>query len=152
MTHLVTVLVSRSNRVRGNPLPIFSINKRLKKEKRRGNVSSVTGILRRRKVSPMANDELIIEGGEEGPIKGTVIDSGWQLFKACFPPEMPPEQINAWRNCFFLGAQHMLSSVIVILDPEKEATEADLVKLDSIVGEMNDFEETLRAAAAANPH
>ena len=54
-------------------------------------------------------------------------------------PNAPQIQIDEMRNAFFAGAQHLFASIMGILDPEAEVTEADLKRMDAIAGELQNF-------------
>jgi len=72
---------------------------------------------------------------------GRLIEAGWASYRyLVLPPTAPPVQIDECRMAFMAGAQHLFSSIIVILDPgDTEPTEADLKKMDLINAELRAF-------------
>src|SRR4029077_20806120 len=72
--------------------------------------------------------------------QGLLIEAGWQTLKMMsVPPNAPQIQIDEMRNAFFAGGQHIFSSIITILDPEEEVTEADIRRMDAIEKELQNF-------------
>jgi hypothetical protein len=45
--------------------------------------------------------------------------------------------VQSWH--FFAGAQHLFSSIVTILDPGEEPTDADIHKMDLIDRELQKF-------------
>jgi hypothetical protein len=71
---------------------------------------------------------------------GKLIEAGWLALKAMWlDPESPPEQVNELRQAFFAGAQHLFGSIMGILDPGEEPTDADLKRMDLISAELDAF-------------
>jgi hypothetical protein len=73
--------------------------------------------------------------------EGRLIESGWVgLQLAAVPENAPPIQIREMRMAFMAGAQHLFSSIMVVLEPgDHEATEADLKRMDLIAAELDAF-------------
>jgi hypothetical protein len=72
--------------------------------------------------------------------KGLLIEAGWQALKAVWlHPDSPPEQVDQARQAFFAGAQHLFGSIMGILDPGEEPTEADYKRMDLISAELDAF-------------
>jgi hypothetical protein len=72
--------------------------------------------------------------------KGLLIEAGWVSLRASvIPPDAPEDQLREMRMAFFAGAQHLFGSIMTVLDPESEPTEADLKRMDNINNELNDF-------------
>lgn len=72
--------------------------------------------------------------------KGRLIEAGWiGLRIAAIPLDSPPIQIEEMRNAFFAGAQHLFASIMSILDPGEEPTDADLARMDLIDKELRAF-------------
>jgi biotin synthase-like enzyme len=80
--------------------------------------------------------------------KGQIIEAGFAGLRAmAIPVDAPQEQIEDMRMAFFAGAQYLFSSILTMLDPEEEPTEADLEMMSNIHEEMERFgkEYELRA-------
>lgn len=81
--------------------------------------------------------------------KGQMIEVGWlALRKVWLHPESPPAQVRDCRWAFFAGAQHLLASIMVTLDPESEPTEADMRRMSLIHEELRRFEVEMKAELA----
>lgn len=72
--------------------------------------------------------------------KGKLIEAGWVgLRLACDLHDAPADQLQEMRQAFFAGAQHLFSSIMTILDPGSEPTDADLKRMDLIDQELRAF-------------
>lgn len=72
--------------------------------------------------------------------KGKLIEAGWIALRlAALPADAPPIQLEEMRNAFFAGAQHLFGSIMDILDPGEEPTDADLRRMDLIDRELKAF-------------
>lgn len=72
--------------------------------------------------------------------KGLLIEAGWiGLRIACIPPDASELQLDEMRGAFFAGAQHLFSSMMSILDEDREPTENDLRRMDLIDKELRAF-------------
>jgi len=72
----------------------------------------------------------------------TPIEDMWQSFsKEVMPPDVSQTQLREMRKAFFSGAAGLFTYIINILEPGKEATEKDLIMMDDISNELNDFIE-----------
>lgn len=71
---------------------------------------------------------------------GLLIEAGWTALRAAaIPKDAPALQLEEMRNSFFAGAQHLFSSIMTILDPGTEPTDADLGRMALIQDELNRF-------------
>ncbi|WP_028164142.1 hypothetical protein [Bradyrhizobium elkanii] len=71
---------------------------------------------------------------------GLLIEAGWVgLRLAVLHPNAPKDQLDEMRMAFFAGAQHLFSSIMVIMDSDREPTPADLHKMDLIDQELRKF-------------
>lgn len=71
---------------------------------------------------------------------GQLIEQGWlSLRLVAVPPDAPQVQIDEMRQAFFAGAQHLFSSIMGILDPGSEPTDADMRRMDLIQSELDAF-------------
>lgn len=76
--------------------------------------------------------------------QGRLIEAGWVILRAmAVPPDAPEVQINEMRYAFMAGAQHLFSSIISILEPGEEPTDADLRRLDLIHNELEAFRKQM---------
>lgn len=72
--------------------------------------------------------------------EGKLIEAGFAAFLAVsfqgVPDGMQRDQL---RMAFFGGAQHLWGTIMNVLDPGMEPTDADLKKMDLIQREMDEF-------------
>jgi hypothetical protein len=72
--------------------------------------------------------------------EGKIIEAGFVGYrKFVLPPDAPQIQIDETRWAFFAGAQHLFSSIMSIMDPDKEPTDNDMRRMDQINAELNKF-------------
>jgi hypothetical protein len=72
--------------------------------------------------------------------KGLLIEAGWMSFRASvISTDAPEDQLREMRLSFFAGAQHLFGSIMTVLDPDSEPTEADLKRMENINNELNHF-------------
>ena len=50
-----------------------------------------------------------------------------------------PEQLHEMRLAFFAGAQHLFASIMSVLDPGSEPTDADMERMSNIDTELRAF-------------
>jgi hypothetical protein len=78
--------------------------------------------------------------------EGKLIEAGWiTLLLTLIPPTANKEQINAMKLAFYLGCQHLYSSLVTGLDEDKEPTEEDMKKMELIHKELDVFDKELKA-------
>ncbi len=71
---------------------------------------------------------------------GKIIESGWVGFHlAAIPLGEPAIQLEEMRGAFFAGAHHLFCSMMAIMEPEEEPTEADLRRMSLINDELQSF-------------
>lgn len=76
--------------------------------------------------------------------QGRLIEAGWIGLRAmAVPPDAPEVQVNEMRYAFMAGAQHLFASIMGILDPGEEPTDADLRRLDLIHNELEAFRKEM---------
>jgi hypothetical protein len=76
---------------------------------------------------------------------GRLIEAGWVALRIqAIPHNAPAVQLQEMRMAFMAGAQHLFGSILSILDPGLEETEADLSRMDLIHKELAAFEQELR--------
>jgi len=72
--------------------------------------------------------------------KGLLIEAGWVGYRlAVISPNAPPIQLDECKLAFFAGALHLFHSLMTIMDPGEEPTEADVNKMDLIDKELQKF-------------
>jgi hypothetical protein len=72
--------------------------------------------------------------------KGKIIEAGWLSYRIVVVPDDAPEiQIEESRRAFFAGAQHLFGSIMQMLEPDAEPTEADLRRMSSINDELDAY-------------
>jgi hypothetical protein len=81
--------------------------------------------------------------------EGLLIESGWVGYRLhVMSPDAPPLQLDECRMAFMAGAQHLFSSIMNILEPDAEPTDADLRKMDLIDRELRKFAQEFALKAA----
>jgi hypothetical protein len=76
--------------------------------------------------------------------RGKLIEAGWASLRVMsLPPDAPEVQIREMRYAFMAGAQHLFASIMVILDPGEEPTDADMRRMDLIQRELDAFRKEL---------
>lgn len=85
--------------------------------------------------------------------KGKLIEAGWiGLRLALNLEDAPKEQLEEMKKAFFAGAQHLFSSIMTILDEDKEPTEADMRRMSQISDELETFGKQLKEELWGKPH
>src|SRR4051812_2230018 len=70
---------------------------------------------------------MITEAATKGLVdQGKLIEAGFAAFKMMTLQHASPEQIADMRIAFFAGAQHLWGSVMTMLDPGENETDADM--------------------------
>lgn len=74
--------------------------------------------------------------------QGKLIEAGWIGLRLAAIPENAPEiQLEEMRNAFFAGAQHLFTTIMLMLDENAEPTERDLDNLTLIDRELREYIE-----------
>jgi hypothetical protein len=72
--------------------------------------------------------------------KGKLIEAGFAVFAHfVIPKDAPPDQLSDMRLAYMAGAEHLFSSIMNILDPGEEPTDADLLRMDLIQKEIDEW-------------
>lgn len=88
----------------------------------------------------MKFDELVQAITEKLVDEGLIIEGGFAGFKSlCIPKNVSDDQINDMRMAFFAGAQHLFSSIMAVMDSDREPTEKDMERMDIIHAELEKF-------------
>ena len=72
--------------------------------------------------------------------EGKLIDAGFQGLRLAAYKDAGPQQVATMRECFFAGAQHLFTSIMSIMDPGEEPTDADLNRMSKIAAELDAFQ------------
>jgi hypothetical protein len=76
--------------------------------------------------------------------KGKLIEAGWiGLRLAAIPHDAPAIQLEEMHEAYMAGAQHLWASIITMLDPGVDPTDADLRKMDLIANELDAYAKKL---------
>lgn len=73
-----------------------------------------------------------------------IIEGGWQAMFVLTLKGAPAMQVREMRKAFFCGAQHLFASIMTILDPGREPTEADEQRMTAIHNELQEFLKELK--------
>lgn len=82
------------------------------------------------------------------------IEGGWDSYrKMCVPADASDVQVSECRQAFFAGAAVLFSTIMVVLDPGTEPTEADLRRMGDVQAEIDGFGQELdKRAFGAQEH
>lgn len=74
------------------------------------------------------------------------IEAGWHSYRAIVIPKTAgATQVEECHRAFYAGAAILFESIMRMLDPGEEPTDADLTKMDAIQKELRDFGRGLDA-------
>jgi hypothetical protein len=77
---------------------------------------------------------------------GKLIEAGWiGLRIAAGLEKAPATQLDEMRKAYMAGAQHLFFSIMNVLEPGEEPTNADMRRLDLIAAELQAFGDELLA-------
>lgn len=95
----------------------------------------------------MADKDFLKRFEKELIKEGKLIEAGWiGLRLAAIPLDASKDQLDDMRTAFFAGAQHLFGSIMHVLDPGDEPTEADLERMSKIHDELDAFIEGFKKA------
>ena len=78
-----------------------------------------------------------------------LIDQAWRSYsEVVIPAHAGAVQRQEMRRAFYAGATTLLGSIMVVLDPGDEPTEADLQKMQGIHDELEQFTADLKRGKA----
>lgn len=76
--------------------------------------------------------------------EGKLIEAGWVAMRLhAVPLNAPAIQLDNMRMAFMGGAQHLFFSIMTILDPGSEPTDADMQRMSQIAAELDSYGEEL---------
>jgi len=77
--------------------------------------------------------------------QGRLIEIGWIALRfTAISDDAPEVQLNEMRYAFFAGAQHLLGSMMQILEPGEDATANDLGRMNLIAAELDAFGQEIK--------
>ena len=77
--------------------------------------------------------------------RGKIVEGGWKAYELLSGLQNCPEvQRNECRKAFFLGAQHLWSSMFGCLDPGMEPTDRDMDRMEKLQAELEKFTASLK--------
>jgi hypothetical protein len=80
---------------------------------------------------------------------GKLIEAGWVGLRLhVIPLDASAVQLSEMKMAFMAGAQHLFSSIMNMLDPGSEPTDADLSKMDLIHAELEAYRAELELRVA----
>jgi hypothetical protein len=89
-------------------------------------------------------EQAATEATKELTDKGRLIEAGFASFAHfVIPKDALDIQLRDMRLAFMAGADHLFSSIMNILDPGEEPTEADLRRMDLINKELDEWRAKL---------
>ncbi len=78
--------------------------------------------------------------------QGKLLEAGWvSLRLAAIPLNAPAAQLDEMHKAYMAGAQHLWASLMTLLDPGEEPTDADLRRMDLIAAELDAYGDKLLA-------
>lgn len=76
--------------------------------------------------------------------KGKVIEGGWMAMKILMVPvQASEEQLEDMRKAFFLGAEHVWTTIFAVLDADENPTDKDMERMSKIHLELTKFKQEL---------
>lgn len=85
-------------------------------------------------------DQVASEVTKELTEKGKLIEAGFAAFAHfVIPKDAPAVQVREMQLAFMAGADHLFSSMMNILDPGEDPTDADLRRIDLIHKELDQW-------------
>lgn len=88
----------------------------------------------------MTNPETLAALMQKMNDQGRLIEAGWlSLRLAAVPMDAPQTQIDEMRNAFFAGAQHLFSSIMLMMTEGDDVEDQDLSTLEKIQQELDEF-------------
>jgi hypothetical protein len=81
--------------------------------------------------------------------EGKLIEAGWVGLRLFVGLEnAPAAQLDEMRLAFMAGAQHLFASMVNMLDPDTDVTEAELMRMELIHRELETFRKEIELRAA----
>jgi hypothetical protein len=91
-------------------------------------------------------DKVVQEMTKKLADEGKLLEAGWTAYRhLAMHPASPPIQISECRTAYYAGAQHLFGSIMSMMDPDAEPTDADMNKMELLQRELSDFLVELEA-------
>lgn len=88
----------------------------------------------------MTNPEALATLMQKMNDQGRLIEAGWLgLRLATLPMDASATQIDGMRSAFFAGAQHLFTSMMLMMTEGDEVEDQDLSTLEKIQQELDEF-------------
>jgi len=72
--------------------------------------------------------------------RGKLMEAGWFAFRfMAVPLNAPQHQLDAMRESFLAGAQHLYGSIMGVLNEDDEPSAEDLRRMEMISRELSEF-------------
>ena len=85
--------------------------------------------------------------------QGLLIEAGWVGYRlAVISPDAPAIELEECKLAFFAGAQHLFSSIMTILDSDREPTADDMRRMSLISDELEEFGNKLKEEVFGKPN
>lgn len=68
--------------------------------------------------------------------EGRLIEGGWASFVEYLDPNITAAQLHLLKTAYYASAEHLFSSIMAIMDDDREPTENDLNKMGLIEKEI----------------
>jgi hypothetical protein len=82
--------------------------------------------------------------------EGHLLEAGFVLFAAmAIPDDAPESQTDDMRLAFMAGAQHLFGSMMGMLDPGAEPSDAELRRMDAIHEELKRYGQKIKDRISA---
>lgn len=80
--------------------------------------------------------------------RGLLIEAGFEALRHyAIPKDAPKVQVDEMRLAFMSGAQHVFGTIMNILDPGEEPTDADMNRMSMISSEIEAWEARIKEMA-----
>lgn len=96
----------------------------------------------------MADRQHLIQLSKQLADDGKLIEAGWVGLRLTWiPAESSPIHIQELRMAFMAGAQHLFSSMLIVMDDDREPTARDMKRMELIAAELETFGKELELGA-----
>jgi hypothetical protein len=76
--------------------------------------------------------------------RGQIIEAGFVGLKLVAYDGVPTDQLEQLRDAFFAGALHLFSSIMSVMDDDREPTMQDMQRMAKIDAELRKFEQAFK--------
>jgi hypothetical protein len=72
--------------------------------------------------------------------RGKLVEAGWATMRVLvLPKDVSSTQVSEMRKAFFMGAEHVFTSIMTMLEMDREPTPLDFQRLDNLQNELEAF-------------